>query len=61
MCKKRKLGSVWCPRLNMMISDTGKRVYVDPVSLTSSKDNTGAPEERRGEKTALRFLKFQFR
>lgn len=34
----------------MMISDTGNRVYVDPVSLTSSKDNTGAPEERRGEK-----------
>lgn len=45
----------------MMISDTGKHVYVDPVSLTSSKDNTGAPEERRDEKIALSFLKFQFR
>lgn len=44
-----------------MISVTGKHVYVDPVSLTSSEDNTGAPGEQRDEKTALRFLKFQFR
>lgn len=42
MCKKRKLGSVWCQRLNAMISVTGKHVYVDPVSLTSNEDNTGA-------------------
>ena len=42
MCKKKKLGSVWCQRLNAMISVTGKHVYVDPVSLTSSEDNTGA-------------------
>lgn len=42
MCKKRKLGSIWCQRESAMISVTGKHVYVNPVSLTRSEDNTGA-------------------